>query len=84
MALAAYHLALGLPGLFIESRPLAPDPPEFADYRQAHGLVGRGERRGHPHPPVRGITTATRRRHICYTRFSYTLPPNLTGGSRSI
>jgi hypothetical protein len=55
MALAAHHLALGLPGLVIESRPLALNPTEFADHRQPHGLIGHGQRRGHPHPPVRRI-----------------------------
>jgi hypothetical protein len=55
MALAAYHLALGLPGLLFESRPLPLDPPEFADHRQPHGLIAHGQRRGHAHAAARGI-----------------------------
>jgi len=46
VALAAHHLALGLPRLVFESRPLPLDPAEFADHRQAHGLIGYGQRRG--------------------------------------
>jgi len=46
VALAAHHLALGLPRLVFESRPLALDPPEFADHRQAHRLIAHRPRRG--------------------------------------
>jgi hypothetical protein len=46
VALAAYHLALGLPRLLSESRPLALDPAEFADHRQPHGLIAHRPRRG--------------------------------------
>jgi hypothetical protein len=46
VALAAHHLALGLPRLVFESRPLAPDPTEFADYRQPHSLIANRQWRG--------------------------------------
>ena len=31
--------AFGLPRLFFASRPLPPDPPDFADCRQPHGFI---------------------------------------------
>jgi len=55
VALAAYHLALGLPRLLSESRPLPLDPAEFADHRQPHGLIAHRPRRGPAHAPVRRI-----------------------------
>ncbi len=85
MALAAHHLALRLPRLVFESRPLALDPPEFADHRQAHGLIAHGQRSGHAHPPVPRISHPTITALARKLRMRATSCQNLLGmGSRSI
>src|SRR5262245_29230655 len=50
VALSPDHLSLGLPGLRIKSCALTFDPPELADDRAAHRIVGHPERRGHTYP----------------------------------
>src|SRR5271157_1525586 len=55
MALAADHLTFGLSCLAFKSRPLALDPAELANHREANGVVIDRQRSGHTHPSVRGI-----------------------------
>src|ERR1035441_3613731 len=52
MALPADHFTLGLAGLSLEARLLPLDPTKFADYCQAHRVIGHCQGGRHPHPTI--------------------------------